>query len=122
MLRLRRALIAFFLAYAVAGTYAAETLPLSSPRPAEWYHHPAVVVPALLLMTPFTGGGFTSPWQLHWRVVVVWFAMFAYAVLWFQLFDAVAALASGIVGGRGDLDDEANTGPRRRVLFGGDRE
>ena len=91
MTSVRPVLIVLLLVYAAAGTYAAETLPLSSPRPPEWYHHPAVVMPAVLLMTPFAGGGFASPWRLDWRAGVVWFAMFAYAAVWFRLLDRLAA-------------------------------
>ena len=93
----RRVLIVLLLAYAVAGTYAAETLPLSSPRPPEWYHHPAVVLPAVVLMAPFTGGGLKSPWQRHWRAVVVWSAMFVLAWVWFLALDAIAVAAGRLL-------------------------
>lgn len=38
--------------YAFAGSYAARTLPLSSPTPPSWYHHPAIVIPGVLLTLP----------------------------------------------------------------------
>lgn len=50
--RLVRLLIAVICVYSCAGRFAFDTLPLSSPSPPSWYHHPAIVIPGVILTLP----------------------------------------------------------------------
>jgi hypothetical protein len=49
-----RIVIAAICVYACAGRFAFDTMPLSSRTPAKaiWYHHPAIVVPGVILTLP----------------------------------------------------------------------